>query len=1102
MHDWQLLQQYAENSSETAFRAIVERHLNLVHSAALRQVNDPQLAQEVSQAVFILLARKARTFRSGVVLPGWLFRTTRFVAARALRSEHRRQRRELEAFEMQQLATPDDAWRRLAPVLDEALDRLGEMDRNAVVLRFLKDQGHKEVGMTLGLSEEAAKKRVMRALEKLRAFFARRGLGVSTIVLSSALVTHGAKAAPASLAAAVASGSLAGGTTAITALPAMVRETLSAWRWAKAKLAGALCATAVVIALTVNWLIPSEVSPSKDAQQVRVAAPQDKPASVAGVASSAVAAATNGVASMDLAFRVIDSATGAGIPTARIAWNYTVNGEWIRGKDLATDADGICSIPIPSGDLKRLDVGALKDGYVQKFYTWRGDQEESLPAVYVLKLERGFPIGGWVRDESGQPITGAEIAVQFPERGDSTSREPQPERLGFLHDLIAARTDAQGRWKCAIVPAGYDLFSLEIRHPEFVTETLVTDTDDRNYASSIQRLAMKELWATEAVIVLRRGFQVIGLVTDDAGQPVADAKVGLFVDSDYERESATTKADGGFHLAGVAAGPARLSASAAGFGPVSQPIDVQSSVSNLVLRLARGTTVSLRVVDEEGNSIAGAWVMAEGPQRHNADWHSTSDADGWIRFESIPDDVRSVLRFHGGAKDFFVRRDERLDLSVPEPRLQLQRALKVSGRVVDADGGQAVESFKAIPCAGEGSAGYDRSELRHGTNGNYALTFTELQPPFRVRIEAEGYEPAMSSELTLEPRERGQDFQLRRKDVSRAIRGVVLLPEGRPASGAEVALLTFEQGAVLGKGCFVRNQGTKPAVTDAHGRFHFDPDPAAHTIVVVHPSGFGRARIQAQGQETTIGLAPWGRIEGSVRTSDGSWAGRVVVLLPVAALAFSEGGLSLDLGSFSTKADAEGNFAFEQVPADDYTLYLNPGTGKPFTHPTSVQVSADETVQAQIGGTGRRIIGRFVASNPGVLADWQKQVRFASLATKPAETAKQPLRQGMEAVKRWRLEYYESEVGRAALRSQRSYNLRVAADGSFEAEDIPPGVYVLNASFTEESPGPGNDPHTRFRSRIVGTVRHELTVPEAANETMSAPADLGEIPISVQAGNR
>src|SRR5262245_2506002 len=151
MNDIELVREYSQRGSETAFRELVHRHLNLVHSVALRQVRDPQLAEEVSQAVFILLARKAASLNENVILTGWLFRTTRFVASRVLRAERRRLQREQEAFQMQQLSHPDQTWNHIAPTLDSALEQLNETDRNAILLRFFEEQNHKQVGTALGL---------------------------------------------------------------------------------------------------------------------------------------------------------------------------------------------------------------------------------------------------------------------------------------------------------------------------------------------------------------------------------------------------------------------------------------------------------------------------------------------------------------------------------------------------------------------------------------------------------------------------------------------------------------------------------------------------------------------------------------------------------------------------------------------------------------------------------------------------------------------------------------------------------------------------------------------------------------------------------------
>src|SRR5262245_62151621 len=171
MHDdAQLLRRYAEAGSESAFSELVSRHIDLVYSAALRQVGgDSHLAQDVAQTVFADLARKARTVSGQRVLTGWLYQATRFASSKVIRTERRRANREKEAAAMQELAS-DANWEQLRPVLDEAMGRLSSKDRDAVLLRYFERKELSAVGDALGTSEEAARKRVGRALERLRRY--------------------------------------------------------------------------------------------------------------------------------------------------------------------------------------------------------------------------------------------------------------------------------------------------------------------------------------------------------------------------------------------------------------------------------------------------------------------------------------------------------------------------------------------------------------------------------------------------------------------------------------------------------------------------------------------------------------------------------------------------------------------------------------------------------------------------------------------------------------------------------------------------------------------------------------------------------------------
>ena len=208
--DAELLRDYALKGAEGAFEEIARRYADYVYSAALRQVADPELARDVSQVVFAALARKAGALRPDTVLIGWLCRAVRFTALTQLRNQRRRLLRERQAME---LAAPspesENDWSAIRPVLDEAIAELGDEDRNALLLRFFKNESLAAVGLTLGVSEGAAQKRVSRALDKLRDYLARRGIRTTATALAVVLAAHGVSAAPAGLSAFLAANALA-----------------------------------------------------------------------------------------------------------------------------------------------------------------------------------------------------------------------------------------------------------------------------------------------------------------------------------------------------------------------------------------------------------------------------------------------------------------------------------------------------------------------------------------------------------------------------------------------------------------------------------------------------------------------------------------------------------------------------------------------------------------------------------------------------------------------------------------------------------------------------------------------------------------------------
>ena len=251
--DLTLLREYARNQSEPAFATLVSRHANLVYSVAARQVNDPHLAEEITQAVFIILARKADKISPRVVLSGWLCRTARYAGANALTTQRRRQQREQEAH-MQSLLEPADVppaelaetqtWRQIAPLLDGALETLGRKDHDALVLRFFENKNFAEVGAALDASEDNARMRVNRALEKLRKFFAKRGVSSTAGMLAGAISANSVQAAPAGLALKISAVAVAKGAAAGASTLTVVKGALNIMAWTKMK-------TAIVVGVGV-----------------------------------------------------------------------------------------------------------------------------------------------------------------------------------------------------------------------------------------------------------------------------------------------------------------------------------------------------------------------------------------------------------------------------------------------------------------------------------------------------------------------------------------------------------------------------------------------------------------------------------------------------------------------------------------------------------------------------------------------------------------------------------------------------------------------------------------------------------------------------------
>lgn len=537
MDDWQLLRDYVERRSETAFELLVKRHVDLVYATALRHLRDPHLAKDASQAVFILLARKARSLKSPVILAGWLYRTASHVASRALRKRVRRQHREEEASAMNFNDPARELWGKLEPHLDGAINALNAADRNAVVLRFLQQRSFREVASSLGVSEDAAKKRVNRALDKLRAHFTSHGITVAGAVLGAALTADPAQSAPAPVVAAAISVGVSGAPATAMALT-LAGQVARAWLFAKLKWAGAIAgAGALVLLVATHWL-PGTPAPSDSAANSNVptnnagtpAVAPDEP-----TPASPVAPPLNPRA---MRVKVVSSADGSPLPRAKA--RVVFYGPKGTVENATAAANGVIEIARPDRTYAGMAYWIAAPGHVPKCLWWKQEEEKFLPADYEVLLDPGVSLSGRVVDESGQPVAGA--TLRFGEEGMKSNAR---DYVDYRYPSFVPTSNANGDW------------SADFLRPRTDGEGIGGYVEHPDYAETAFSFPLASTGASNVTVVIKQGAPVAGRVVGAGGESVPEALVTVDWQYDSCRNEIKTKADatGRFFLAHVTPGP-------------------------------------------------------------------------------------------------------------------------------------------------------------------------------------------------------------------------------------------------------------------------------------------------------------------------------------------------------------------------------------------------------------------------------------------------------------------------------------------------------------------------------------------------------------------
>ncbi len=754
-------------------------------------------------------------------------------------------------------------------------------------------------------------------------------------------------------------------------------------------------------------------------------------------------------------FRVVDKATKQPLPG--VSLKVRSNGK-VEREHIADDS-GRFSFQVPKEGPGSLTVTAQRDGLVPMRVYLRsfGARETEIPRSYTLAMEPGTSIGGIVRDEEGRPIEGVTVSF-YDNSPDDSGRE------AFDFRDITAQTDRQGRSRIDLIPAGIDLGRLhfEFSHSEFLSQFDAVNNQPIAKPS--------ELRSQSTVTVLRRGIVVSGRVLDRIGRPITGASVRLGGRS--ATVDVTSDALGRFVFRNAPAHENAVTVQAAGYAAEMQTLNVKTGLPPVEFRLGPGNKILGRVIDSQGRSLPRVSVSAfkwNGYQSLN--WQTQTDELGRFRWNDAPSDPIWVIASKPGYShpQFYLKPSDQ------EHVLALGRVLLLRGTVVDAQTGRPISTFTLIPgVQAAWMPGFGK--IFHG--GRYVQSFDDLGiERHRIRIEARGYRPAVSPFYPNDAGEQVFDVRLEKGDW---VTGVVLGQNGAPLAGAEVIVAGIP-GIHLSGGKNYQRDFHPHMLTTGDGRFEFSPPAGPYRLVALHNQGYAEATGEEVAGSHALTVAPWGRIEGTLRVG-GKPLAHQTIIATLDDQRIDLGGIPLQNDS-RTQTDDQGRFVMERVVPGEARVHWQPDFSRGRTTPDRyyqapfVTVSPGQTVRVDlVQEGGRPLVGRIAAAD--LAAAQIDEARRTTYILLRAPEVPYPPGLAEQDRRAWLRQWRFTEEARPYRQVRRgfSHTLELKPDGSFRVDEIQPGAYQL---------------HVRVKG-LEELVR-DFDVPERGADQGDTPVDLGTL---------
>jgi len=712
-----------------------------------------------------------------------------------------------------------------------------------------------------------------------------------------------------------------------------------------------------------------------------------------------------------------------------------------KSKDV-TDERGRCKIALDKRKLDYLSVKARKKGFVPVGATWRlAEARTAIPAEYPLTMEPATSIGGIIQDEDGNPIKDVKVNLMIP-GGD------QIEWVDIWHQ---EKTDANGHWQCDFVPSKLDRLPISLAHPDYISDEMFR---------LVPSPQIEKLRNMTAIMVMKKGLTMSGRILDMNEQPIEGAKVAQSWTSSANFPSTKTDSEGRFKFKNAPPGKMVLTVQAKGYSPDLRQITVHKGVEPVEFRLEPGHTIRGRIVDTTGNPIAGAFVVADTWRGHRSlEWRVDTDSEGRFQWDDAPAD--EVL-IDMGKQRYMSISNYGMSASDKEYVITLYPELKVRGKVVDTQTGEPITQFKLLPGIDWGSnepVSWQRRSAKTFTQGHYEVTFDFPYPAHLIRVEADGYEPGISRHFKNDEGEFVFDFALNR---GTGPTGMVYLPDGKPAAGAEVILCTPSQRAYISNGRNVNKQDSQFVEIKEDGRFSFPAQTEIYSIVALHERGYLEMTREELATSPQLTLQPWARVEGKLLIGKEPGANKAISLWLEKPDEPNSPRIYHDCRAVT---DNEGQFVFERVAPGKATISRELDLGGGFysySHSKSIETKAGETISVNIGGTGRPVIGQLVIPDDIKDKFYWRYTRCSLKINSPENPYK-------------------------------NLNFKCEEDGSFRVDDVPAGDYCLYVTAYEPPSKPSGCIETK-----IGLLSHNFNVPDIPGGRSDEPLNIGTLELVVQ----